>query len=98
MFEHLVESGSHSEDLKRKGSFLAGFAQRDSAGVRLCRNLTPPILRAEPHQCRGVGWRHYVRHSFPGAYFIVCIRDQGVVGSVGARGHCYLVLPVAFKH
>jgi len=25
MFEHLVESGSHSEDLKRKGSFLAGF-------------------------------------------------------------------------
>src|SRR5712664_3532375 len=26
MFEHLVESGSHSEDLKRKGSFLAGFA------------------------------------------------------------------------
>src|ERR1051326_8340843 len=26
MFEHLVESGSHSEDLKRKGSFLLGFA------------------------------------------------------------------------
>ena len=26
MFEHLVESGSHTEDLKRKGSFLAGFA------------------------------------------------------------------------
>jgi protein TonB len=26
MFEHLVESGSHSEDLKRKGSFLMGFA------------------------------------------------------------------------
>ncbi len=26
MFDHLVESGSHSEDLKRKGSFLAGFA------------------------------------------------------------------------
>jgi protein TonB len=26
MFEHLVESGSHSEDIKRKGSFLAGFA------------------------------------------------------------------------
>ena len=26
MFEHLVESGSHSEDFKRKGSFLAGFA------------------------------------------------------------------------
>ena len=26
MFEHLVESGSHSEDLKRKGGFLAGFA------------------------------------------------------------------------
>ena len=26
MFENLVESGSHSEDLKRKGSFLAGFA------------------------------------------------------------------------
>ena len=25
MFEHLVESGSHSEDLKRKGGFLAGF-------------------------------------------------------------------------
>ncbi|HEY3104196.1 MAG TPA: TonB family protein [Pyrinomonadaceae bacterium] len=25
MFEHLVESGSHSEDLKRKGSFLLGF-------------------------------------------------------------------------
>lgn len=25
MFEHLVESGSHSEDLKRKGTFLAGF-------------------------------------------------------------------------
>jgi hypothetical protein len=25
MFEHLVESGSHSEDIKRKGSFLAGF-------------------------------------------------------------------------
>ena len=25
MFDHLVESGSHSEDLKRKGSFLAGF-------------------------------------------------------------------------
>jgi protein TonB len=26
MFENLVESGSHSEDLKRKGSFLMGFA------------------------------------------------------------------------
>src|SRR5438477_7721956 len=26
MFDQLVESGSHSEDLKRKGSFLAGFA------------------------------------------------------------------------
>jgi hypothetical protein len=26
MFEHLVESGSHSEDIKRKGSFLVGFA------------------------------------------------------------------------
>lgn len=26
MFEHLVESGSHSEDIKRKGGFLAGFA------------------------------------------------------------------------
>ena len=26
MFEHLVESGSHSEDIKRKGSFLMGFA------------------------------------------------------------------------
>ena len=26
MFEHLVESGSHPEDLKRKGSFLMGFA------------------------------------------------------------------------
>jgi protein TonB len=26
MFEHLVESGSHSEDLKRKSSFLVGFA------------------------------------------------------------------------
>jgi periplasmic protein TonB len=26
MFEHLVESGSHSEDIKRKGSFLIGFA------------------------------------------------------------------------
>ncbi|HYX28904.1 MAG TPA: energy transducer TonB [Pyrinomonadaceae bacterium] len=26
MFENLVESGSHSEDLKRKGSFLIGFA------------------------------------------------------------------------
>lgn len=26
MFENLVESGSHSADLKRKGSFLAGFA------------------------------------------------------------------------
>jgi protein TonB len=26
MFEHLVESGSHSEDLKRKGSFLLGFS------------------------------------------------------------------------
>lgn len=25
MFEQLVESGSHSEDLKRKGSFLLGF-------------------------------------------------------------------------
>jgi len=25
MFEHLVESGSHSEDIKRKGSFLLGF-------------------------------------------------------------------------
>ena len=25
MFENLVESGSHSEDLKRKGSFLLGF-------------------------------------------------------------------------
>lgn len=25
MFENLVESGSHSADLKRKGSFLAGF-------------------------------------------------------------------------
>ena len=25
MFEHLVESGSHSEDLKRKGTFLLGF-------------------------------------------------------------------------
>jgi len=26
MFEHMVESGSHSEDLKRKGAFLVGFA------------------------------------------------------------------------
>src|ERR1043166_1129223 len=26
MFENLVESGSHSEDLKRKGGFLIGFA------------------------------------------------------------------------
>src|SRR5213592_3707061 len=26
MFEHLVESGSHSEDLKRKGGFMVGFA------------------------------------------------------------------------
>jgi periplasmic protein TonB len=26
MFEHLVESGSHSEDIKRKSSFLVGFA------------------------------------------------------------------------
>jgi protein TonB len=26
MFEQLVESGSHSEDIKRKGSFLVGFA------------------------------------------------------------------------
>lgn len=26
MFEHLVESGSHSEDIKRKGGFLVGFA------------------------------------------------------------------------
>jgi protein TonB len=26
MFDHLVESGSHSEDIKRKGSFLVGFA------------------------------------------------------------------------
>src|SRR5256885_14531979 len=26
MFDHLVESGSHTEDIKRKGSFLAGFA------------------------------------------------------------------------
>src|SRR5262249_57715782 len=26
MFEHLVESGSHSEDLKRKGGFLLSFA------------------------------------------------------------------------
>ena len=26
MFEHLVESGSHKEDLKRKGGFLIGFA------------------------------------------------------------------------
>jgi protein TonB len=26
MFENLVESGSHSEDIKRKGGFLAGFA------------------------------------------------------------------------
>jgi len=26
MFDNLVESGSHSADLKRKGSFLAGFA------------------------------------------------------------------------
>lgn len=26
MFENLVESGSHSEDAKRKGTFLAGFA------------------------------------------------------------------------
>src|ERR1700752_2148909 len=25
MFENLVESGSHSADLKRKGSFLLGF-------------------------------------------------------------------------
>ena len=25
MFENLVESGSHSEDIKRKGSFLVGF-------------------------------------------------------------------------
>ena len=28
MFENLVESGSHSEDIKRKGSFLIGFALR----------------------------------------------------------------------
>jgi periplasmic protein TonB len=26
MFDHLVESGSHSEDIKRKGSFVVGFA------------------------------------------------------------------------
>ena len=26
MFEHLVESGSHTEDIKRKGGFLVGFA------------------------------------------------------------------------
>ncbi|HJZ81863.1 MAG TPA: energy transducer TonB [Pyrinomonadaceae bacterium] len=26
MFDHLVESGSHAADIKRKGSFLAGFA------------------------------------------------------------------------
>lgn|SRR5574341_771676 len=26
MFENLVESGSHSEDIKRKGSFLLGFS------------------------------------------------------------------------
>jgi len=26
MFENLVESGSHTEDIKRKGSFLVGFA------------------------------------------------------------------------
>ena len=25
MFDHLVESGSHTEDLKRKGGFLIGF-------------------------------------------------------------------------
>ncbi len=25
MFENLVESGSHSEDVKRKGSFMLGF-------------------------------------------------------------------------
>lgn len=25
MFDHLVESGSHSDDLKRKGTFLVGF-------------------------------------------------------------------------
>ncbi len=28
MFENLVESGSHSEDLKRKGSFLLGLHWR----------------------------------------------------------------------
>ena len=44
MFEHLVESGSHSEDLKRKGSFLAGFAIMYV--VLICAGLIVGILLA----------------------------------------------------
>lgn len=44
MFDHLVESGSHSEDLKRKGSFLAGFAIVYL--VLICAGLVVGILVA----------------------------------------------------
>lgn len=44
MFEHLVESGSHSEDLKRKGGFLAGFAI--VYVVLICASLIVGILLA----------------------------------------------------
>lgn len=44
MFDHLVESGSHSEDLKRKGSFLAGFAI--VYVVLICAGLVVGILLA----------------------------------------------------
>jgi protein TonB len=44
MFDHLVESGSHSEDLKRKGSFLAGFAIVYI--VLICAGLVVGILVA----------------------------------------------------
>ncbi|HKE57370.1 MAG TPA: hypothetical protein VKB46_11730, partial [Pyrinomonadaceae bacterium] len=44
MFEHLVESGSHSEDLKRKGSFLLGFTAL--YGVLIFTTLIVGILVA----------------------------------------------------
>ena len=44
MFDNLVESGSHAEDLKRKGSFLAAFAA--VYVVLICVGLVAAILMA----------------------------------------------------
>ena len=44
MFDNLVESGSHTEDLRRKGSFLAAFAALYV--ILICIGLVAAILMA----------------------------------------------------